>query len=241
MREFRIKPDGLKETRKRSLIILIPFFLLAIGAAVAIAAMQDKDKKNTAPTLPLILPIVALSAGVGMYRGMNRQQKLYESYTLTLTENVVMREQLNTPPVTLYFKDITEIVRAKNGAFTLRGKDPADVIIIPSQIDGHLELEKTLRDIAPIAMKSKKSTLEKYMAALPLLAIGLLFSVYTATNKLVVAITGTMVIALMLWSFFEVQRSRNTDSKTKRNLWWVWIVLISVAGVMITKLSSTTP
>jgi hypothetical protein len=71
---------------------------------------------------------------------------------------------------------------------------------------------------------------------LALLALGLMLCVYTVTNKIIVGLSGSLLVGLMLWSFFEVRRSKNIDSKTKRGIWFVLLVVASVIAVMIMKL-----
>jgi hypothetical protein len=241
MKEFKIKPNGFQEIRKRLLIRAIPLLLLAVGVGITISTVNTKKEENNVNVLPLVIPMMAVAVGVGMYRGVRRQKSLFESYTLTLTNNVIMREQLNTPPVSLYFNDVREIVKAKNGGFVVRGKEPADVIIIPCQIDNNADLEVTLQSIRPISTKSTQPAIKRYSAVLPLLTLGLMVAVYTLTNKVVVATTGTLLISVMVWSFLESRRSRNIDHRTKRSMWWVLVVLASVVGAMIMKLTAPTP
>ena len=70
-----------------------------------------------------------------------------------------------------------------------------------------------------------------------LVTVGLMLCVYTVTNKIIVALSGVLLVGLMLWSFLEVHRSKNIDTKTKRSMWWVILVLASVIAVMIMKLT----
>ena len=78
--------------------------------------------------------------------------------------------------------------------------------------------------------------MQKYSIAITILTLALMFCVYTVTNKIIIAFSGTIFVAIMLWSLYEVRRSKNIDAKTKRGMWWVLLVLFSIIAVMIMKL-----
>ena len=60
---------------------------------------------------------------------------------------------------------------------------------------------------------------------------------YTVTNKIIVGVTGTALVALMVWSFIKMRSSKNVDNNTKRYVWWVILVLASVIAMMFFKLT----
>jgi len=240
MQVFKINQDGFKEIRKGSLLRTIPLLLIVSIVGIAIPYVNSGGEGFDLNVLLIIIPIVIISAGFGLYRGINRQKKLYDSYTLTISNNLITREQINTPTVSIYFNEIKEIIKNKNGSFTIKGRDAGDLILIPKQVDNYPQLETTLVSIQPLTGKSNQSLLAKYPALLALLTVGLMFCVYTIKNKIVVAVTGTILIALMIWSLVKTQRNKNIDSKTKRSVWLILIVLASIITVMIMKLTMTT-
>lgn len=237
MQIFKIRQDGFKEIKKQMLFRTIPLMLIAVTVGIVISSINSKDKADDVNVLPFVIPLVALSVGFGLYRGTNRQKELFDSYTLTITNNLITREQLNTPSISIYFNDIKEITKHKNGSFTIKGKDANDLIAIPSQIENYSQLENTLQNIQPIEVKENVSFLQKYQSLTGLLTVGLMLCVYTVNNKIIVALTGTILVALMIWSFVKIRSSKNVDNKTKKNIWWVLLVLASVIAVMIFKLT----
>lgn len=237
MQTFKIRQDGFKEIKKQMLIRTIPIMLIAGTFGILISSINSKDKATDVNVMPFVIPLIAVSIGIGFYRGMNRQKALFDSYTLTITNNLITREQLNTPTISIYFNEIKEIVKNKNGSFIIKGRDATDLIGIPSQIDNYAQLETTLQNIQPIAVKDKISFLQKYQSLSGLLVLGLMFCVYTVNNKIVVALTGIALVALTIWSFIKIRANKNVDSKTKKSLWWIFIVLASVILVMIFKLT----
>jgi hypothetical protein len=237
MQVFKFRQDGLKEIRKKVLLRSIPLLLIAVAAGITISTINSKQKENDLNVLPIIIPLIAAALGFGLYRGVNRQKALLESYKLTISNNLVTREQLNTPTISIYFNDIKEIAKHKNGSFTIKGKEAVDLIGIPAQIDDYSRLETALQQIQTIVVKDKVSFLQKYQSLTGLVTVGLILCVYTVSNKLIVALTGSAIVALMVWSFIKIQSSKNIDSKTKRSTWLVVLVLASVIAVMVFKLT----
>jgi hypothetical protein len=237
MQQFKIRQDGFKEIKKQMLVRTIPIILIVATGGIVISSVNSKNKADDINVLPYVIPLIAVSVGFGLYRGVNRQKGLFESYTLTFTSNLITREQLNTPTISIYFNDIYEIIKNRNGSFTIRGKGVTDIISVPTQIENYPQLQETLSQLKSISTKSNDHFLQKYRSILAIFAVGLMVCVYTLTNKIIVALSGALLVGLMLWSFFEVYRSKNIDSKTKRGMWWVLLVLASVIGVMVMKLT----
>ena len=237
MQAFKIRHDGFQEIRKKMLLRSIPLLVIAGAVGITISTINSKQKEDDVNVLPIVIPIAVLALGFGLYRGVKRQKALFESYTLTITNNLVTREQLNTPTISIYFNDIREIAKHKNGSFTIKGKETVDLIGIPAQIDKYLQIEAALQHIKPIVVKDKVSFMEKYQSLTGLLTAGLMLCVYTINNKIIVGMTGSALVALMVWSFIKIRSSKNVDSKTKRSVWWVVLVLASVIGVMVFKLT----
>ena len=215
---------------------LIPLMVVTIAAGALIASINSKDKTPEINVLPIVNPLIGLAVASGLYRGINRQKKLFESYRLTLTDNMITREQDNTPTVSIYFNEITEIVKNKHGSFLIRGKASNELIIVPSQIDDYPDLEHALAQLKPATRQTGKPSLAKYSALIAILGLMLMITVYTVSNKIMVAISGTLLVSILLWSFYEARRSKNIDAKTKRAMWWVWVVIVSVASVTIMKI-----
>jgi len=69
--------------------------------------------------------------------------------------------------------------------------------------------------------------------------IGSMAGVYISLNKIIVAISGTVLTILMIWSFYKIQKSKNVEHRVKRLAWWSLIVLISIIYVVILKLTGS--
>jgi len=251
MQSFRIRPDGFKEIRKKMLIIMIPTFLVIITIITVTNIMNTGNVRNNAGTVTyhfawtneLLLPlaIVVLSMAVpffAVYRIFSRLKMMYESYELQISNNLIAREQLNTPTISIYLTDVQEIVKRKNGSFLVRGTKAIDLIMIPKQIENRDQLETALEQIKPITTKSKNAVRQYIQALLGLAAVGLMICVNTVNNKGIVTLAGTAFTAIMIWNLIQTQKSKNVDYRSKRLKWISLIAVIAVIYIVILKLTS---
>ena len=129
MQQFKINEAGFKKFKKRWLTITVPI----MSVVVIIITLTNTFSGKTVDTgyLLIVFPIVVIFLGFNMYRGFRKQKKFLASYSVTLTDNEIIREQMNTPPLTINFMEIKEIAKTEKGAFIIKGLTRADVIGIP--------------------------------------------------------------------------------------------------------------
>jgi hypothetical protein len=240
MQHFKIRADGFREIRKKMLSGTLPLLIIIGAFAITLSRMRPAAQQHDVNVLPFVIPFILLTAAIGLYRASARQKRLFDSYTLTITNNLISREQFDTPTVSIYFNEVREITKSTSGSLTIRGKETADVIIVPAQIENATMLEETLAGIREITDETKKPLYEKF-PLLPVLAcLGLMICVYVSQNKIIVGVTGTMLLGLIIWCFFELRNDKNIDEKTRQSAWWLMVVLICVIATMIFKLTGTT-
>lgn len=238
MQTFKINPDGFKEIRKQILIKTLPILLIAVTAGIIISSLNETHTKDDIYNWLIVIPIVGIAVGFGLVRGINRQKTIFESYTLIVEGNLIKREQFNSQTISIYFNDISDIIKNKNGSFTIKGKSEKGIISIPEQIDNYSDLENSLSQIMPITQKTKGSFRQIYSGALAILAVGLMACVYILSNRLIVGAAGIILIALLLWSFIAIRKNKNIDAKTKTSSWLVFIVIITVVVIMFQKITN---
>ncbi|MFT2010215.1 hypothetical protein ACMA1I_16190 [Pontibacter sp. 13R65] len=233
MEIYRNKKGSFREIKKRSLRITLPLMLLALlfGVGISYNSVSGLD------TLPFVLIISLAAASFGIYRGMNRQRTLFDSYSLTVEDDFLTREQLHTPTVRMARHDIQEIISHTNGSLLIKGKNPADVIMVSEMVADRDRLMATLSGISQIKHQETKSIQQRFI--LPLIVVGLvlLAMVYISKNIYLVLSSGTVLVLGLLWSIYQVQASKNVDRKTKRSIWWSVLVILSVLGTMYAKLN----
>lgn len=102
---------------------------------------------------------IALAICVGIllaiyFVGWQRLKRIYRSYTLTISGNVIMREQVNAPTIALSFTEVNEIAKYPNGSYVVKGKTDSEVIEIPKHIADTFTLERALNEIRPMVLKA---------------------------------------------------------------------------------------
>jgi len=157
MQTFKIGPDGVAQIKKKSLLRSIPISLLAATFGITVAIINSRGVKVDISTFIPMIIFVPIALGFGFRRGLKRLQAMMESYELTISENLIIREQVNTPDISIYHSEVREIVQLKNGNFSIKGSRNNGIIIIPAQIDNYTQLETILKQIHPIATKSRQS------------------------------------------------------------------------------------
>ena len=238
MEQFEIRKDAFKEIRKALLIKAIPNLLLVALFGFAIAYFSNNKQHNDVKTLPFAMPLILGLLAIGLYRGIKRQETLFHSYRLILDNNSIIREQINTPTITISYLDIKEIIKNSNGSFTIKGKSSLNVIGVPSQIEDYEKLEKLISEIKPITEKMHAPFLQKFRGLISILTLGSMAAVAISNDKRIVGVSGTVILAILGYSFFEIRRSKNIDFKTKKIFWWIILVAASVSSILYYKLSS---
>lgn len=237
MEQFKIRKDGFKEIKKATLIKTIPLSILAGIGGLIISYFNTNMHKTDVNVFLFIIPILIGLSIFGHFRVIRKQKEILDSYIITIDNNGITREQHNTPTITISNVDVIKIIKNSNGSFTIKGNSNIDVIGIPSQIDDYDKLEKLLSEIKQISTKSREAFLQKISGIFSILTIGLMVAIYISKNKIIVGISGTILLVVLGYSFFELQRSKNIDRKTKNALWVLIPVTASIIGMMYLKLT----
>ena len=238
MEQFKLKPEGFKELRNTMLKRAVPSLLIASAGGLAISHFNPNAPSGDVSVLPVVIPMLLGAAAFGLYRGIKRQKQIFDSYILTLHPDSISREQHNTPTISIAKTEVSEIIRNPDGGFTIKGNSAVNLIGVPAQVDEYEKLEKALSAIKEITIKTAEPVFQKFQSLGALVMVGLMAAVYISTNKLVVGICGPALLVLMGYSFFEIQRSKNIDNKTKRIRWWLILIAMSVIGIMFFKLTA---
>ena len=235
--EFQIKENGFAEIKKAMIVKTIPIAILPAGTGLAISHFNTNGQSSDVNVLPFVIPIIIGALAFGLFKGINRQKGLFESYKLIINENEIIREQNNTKTISIPHNEIKSIIRNTKGMLTIVGNSNTEIIGVPSQINNSEKLEQILSQIKLITDSDKQPLTEKYKGLLILFMLGLMAAVYISKDKLIVGITGTILTLFLGYSFYEVRRNKNIDKKTKNGMWWLILVLLSIIGNMYFKLT----
>ncbi|MHC2992898.1 hypothetical protein OB13_15410 [Pontibacter sp. HJ8] len=236
MKVYRNNQSGFREIRQKALKISLPIALLSILTGFGISYYNTGG--SDLGTLPFMLLVGGGAVGFGMFKGLNRQRILFNSYTLTIDENFLQREQLHTPTVRIAKEAIQEIVRYPNGSFHVKGIQPADIIIMSHHLEPYDEMVATLQEFGNIRNAEIKSLQQKLLLLGIPLGLVLMAIVYISTNKYLVFFSGTALVSGLAWSVYQVWTSKNVDKKTKRSMWWSLLIILSLLGIMYVKVAA---
>jgi hypothetical protein len=237
MQTYRLRPEGIRAMQRQLLFRSVLTSLIAIGAAFWIVTQTGNGEESAPEVLRLVIPMLLLFTGIGILRRRKQQRQLLESYRLIIGPDYLERQQASLAPVIIPAAGIRSLTRNADGSLVVRGTAAGAVIGIPAQVEDYPALEQQLQALSPVPLTAGGPSWTRYgwLAALPV--IGLMVAFYTVQHKGVIAVTGTLLAGFLLWSLLVIQRSREIDRKTKRLSWIVLLVLLSVAGSMLIRLT----
>lgn len=121
MQQFKIDKNGFKEIRKQVIIRSIPLLALAATAGIYMSLKNSNDPQSFRNVLPVVIPLAIFALVFGIFKGINRQKLIADSYLLTVTDNLITRKQHNTPEISIYHNAIREITKNNNGSIVIKG------------------------------------------------------------------------------------------------------------------------
>lgn len=237
MKEYKIDKNKIGKVIKKRLFKTIPLTLFASGLVVAYPFFTE-DKSTDRGYLYGVIPILLVTLGVGFYLGILKLRTILESYVLTIDNYEIIREQFNTPINVMPLDDIEDIIRNKDGSFTIKSKKKFNDIDIPPQIEKYDELENVLKRIMPINIISKENPNKKYSALIAALILLSMMAVLILDNKIIVGISGALFTSYLAYAIFELFLGKNVDKDLNRKKYYLIFITILVAVITITKLMS---
>ncbi|MFC0512698.1 hypothetical protein ACFFGT_00745 [Mucilaginibacter angelicae] len=232
---FKISQTGYAEIKKRTLIwsvIIIVVVIIALG-------YYTYEPRNGADAMwiSFLVFLILLYAFI-IYRSLKRLKAVYNSYTITIDELMIIREQKNLIPRSIQLSDITAIIKSTNGNFTVKGTSnaPADTIIISKLIENPEQLEPLLAGIKPITVNTRPTFKERYSSLISIAVIVPVLGVYLVDNKIVVSICAAISVALYVVAFFAVLKNKSGFTKQKSRLWYIVLLLLFLLTISYFKL-----
>jgi hypothetical protein len=236
VQQFELDKNRFSEVQKLIIVRGLPVMVLAMLAGFGISYFNNGAQQDQPSFWFIMIPVFLLLLAAGMYRGIQRQKVLFLSYRLTIDEHCITREQATTPTIRLAGKEIQEIYKDANGSYAVKGSSINQTILIPAQIENPAGLEESLARFSPLEASPKMPITTSALRLLPIATLVLMVLVYVSASKVVVAVSGTLLLGVMSYSLVATQRSKHIDGKTKKNTWILLLVIASVLAVMYTKL-----
>jgi hypothetical protein len=237
MPQFKVQAGTFNQLRKKMILRVIPVIGIMLVFVVVMNQLSPAYKDPGINVLPIVIPLMLMAMGAGIFISIARQKKMYESYRLNISESTIIRIQRFTPAIRISLPEVSQITLNPDNVFTIKGRTIRDIIIVPAQIENYTEVKRLLEEIMPLTTIAKKSFFQKHQLLISILLVAFVVTVYISSNKILVALCGTAVIAALVYSFFVGIKNKNIDNWTMVMLWFVWVVIFSVAGTMIWKLT----
>ncbi len=218
---------------------MLTIFVPGIAIMITVIAVVDSNSTRSGdfPIWLIIVPVFLLYFSFVIYRTLRRQRRILMSYTLTVTDSGITREQDSTPTISISFMEVKEIIKTRKGAFLVKGLDRKDLIFIPRDLNENGELEQKLQSLAPITTDKKDPFMIKYRLTLRLVALGMFLCLYTVHNKPVIAACALLLSGLLGWSIYETQTSKNVTSYAKRSSWFNLLIIAAILYLTYIKLT----
>jgi len=236
MQQFKIAPDKLSEF-KRILIRRTVAMSLIIGCFCLVGTyflLKKNSAEDDINPLFVSIPVTVLIFGILTNKKIKKQKEVAETYTLTVNDEIISREQADLPTLSLMRNEIKKITRTKTGSLFINGSRIMEQIEIPPQIDNYAQLYDILEKIKPVKQVSYNSGL--LVVTVSILAGITTFGIFAGTNKVIVAVCGTLISAMMFLLVCMALSGKYGDEKTKKKVWIYVIAAISYIAITINKL-----
>ncbi len=227
MHEYKLSSAFFSRMRRRILTVGLPLSILA--AAVGLWAASRGDLSSPVAWVAALL--ILLTLGISIRQSVRRQEQSWSSYRVILDEAAIIRRQAELPEITIPYGEIVRITEAADLGLGIQGTSASQQIGVPQTLENYAEFRAELA--RRHAIESMPEARSKSLQALPiltaLLALAAFAITFTAANRYVVAVVGTLLFAGMLLSLVSIQRNPNSTKQVRRNSWLVLIVLLAIA------------
>ncbi|WP_395074833.1 hypothetical protein [Flavobacterium sp.] len=233
--EYKIKPNGFKEIQKKTNLVILLLFLIGGLIIIYTSTLNNQNITSNIYFIYIVIGLTLFSISRGLYKGTKQQKETFESYKLIINEQNITRELLNSNNNIIPINEISSISKLKNGTIIIYGKDHISNIAVPTQIEKYNEIEKRLELMMPIKM-IKKINIPNLYWSLAIFPLIILFHCFlTQQNKVIVGISGVLLIVIMLWSYIMIKDNKNFDNKIKSPLWSILFIIFFITMIMISR------
>jgi hypothetical protein len=222
---YKISAEGLTGVKKllgkRVLIIGV----LALLLSGLVAFFQDSDTKLTLPLRVItVIPPTLLIVFV-LFWNYRKQLKNVQSFELMITADSILSIS-GYDSTEIRHCDIQKVLRTPAGGYLIHGQRNA--ILVPPYLERRDELEADLQSIhAPSEAVPKKMSDATKM--LFITAIAAVISLLVFANKIVVGLSGIVLIGIMLYGLYSVQVNPILPKDTRRKMLLLLLPVFSIA------------
>jgi hypothetical protein len=234
MISYQNTPQDFTTLRNRVIFKRLPILFIAVIIGTGATLLTNKNVSTNASAYVILLMVVL---GVFIYntvKTIKQEKEIYKSYKLTIDADHLSRQQNGLPVANLFFNDISQIVETRQGNLIVKGQ-PGKYIVVPATIESYEIAKGILGSIKPITQSTPKKSHQILLMLTPLVCVSLMAGVYISNNKIIVSFSGIILTVLLTWSFYKIKTNKFLDSRLKRPLWFMPIVLLSIITIVYYK------
>ncbi|SKB43141.1 hypothetical protein [Daejeonella lutea] len=228
MQQFTLDHDGIDKLIRNRRLTFGMTLIVAMVVCPAIARIIS-ERPIAPQTLVVGTGVMVILLIFIIIVGSNQYRRMLESYTFRLEDNVITREQYNTPTITFPLAEITEISRDQKGFYRIKAETWDSYIEIPAHIDDTGKLYELLNKIRPVIEKSSHTSTLKTIGLI--IAVVAFLILWNSTDKIIIALCGSVWIGGTIYSYRQTQRDHNIDYGAKDN--WSAIIMFIFVVVKI--------
>src|SRR5689334_7380639 len=122
-KEFKIRPGAFPELKKRMIKIILPIYVLL--SAIIVYTSYYKDVESGTSWIFLLIPMVFFTGivGLGVFRSIQRQKQMMQSYRISIDANSIYRDQQGLPTIHIYKSEVLALQRFGKNAFVIKTKN----------------------------------------------------------------------------------------------------------------------
>jgi hypothetical protein len=205
---------------RRMLPVVVPAFI--VGLCIS------KIRLDFADLIAFLVVTVVLVASV--WFNVRRQRRSFRSFRVTVGEQSITRTQDHFRPLAFTPQNIRQIVEGAQG-LTILGTDSGMRLHVPNTLERFDEFKSAVARVHPIAGQTVKR-LGGTIWVMPssLAAMAGMVIVYRSTSPVLVLTTSTLMMAVLVWAFIQIQRSPLMDRRIKRAAWMIVFVLMTLGS-----------
>lgn len=229
MPEFKTDAAAFKAYRNKIQIRTIVFvgagLLLFFFISLYLPAFQNASGSYTHL---IALPVVAIVYLIMFNRQLKKSMAMLESFTLVITDNMVIREMDGHAMLGIYLKDIQSISKTRKG-YSIHGGSISETIYVPAFIGDDAGVRAALSAIRPIDGGESIRSQQVYHWSVVLLVLAAMGASFLFSNTWVV--TGCVIFytSVTIYGIYKARQNKNLPENTRKVLWWGLLPLLSIA------------
>jgi hypothetical protein len=236
MTEYRNVPEKFAQFKRPFISVLGIFLALLIVLIMISYFTETRGTDSFKQDVCFLVIICAISFCVSYYTATKRQRRSFDSYQLAIGHDYIIRKQSDFSDMTLYFNEIVSISEYKGGLI-IKAREPDKVLIVSRHIEDYESVKTHLSSLCPILPFSYKGLFTQYPFLLSIIMVIGMVGVYITDNKIVVCISGGVVLLIMGWMYYKTKTNKYLDSYSKKSLWLYLLLAFVIITAILTKLS----